>query len=148
VGTAIAGETIAAAAPEVAKWAVQQSSDPNTQRILVSAGTASAVEQNNLVQLIPLVAEAASTALEVTEGTAAGARIVSAVKEVLEAGHSAYAVSQLLDRMGVNGDYLVHEAKRSSSSVIRQLQPEHPRPRQWNCCSRTRRGRAKRKACK
>jgi hypothetical protein len=52
----------------------------------------------------------------VTEGTAAGARIVSAVKEVLEAGHSAYAVSQLLDRMGVNGDYLVHEAKRSSSS--------------------------------
>jgi filamentous hemagglutinin len=37
VGTAIAGETIAAAAPEVAKWAVQQSSDPNTQRILVSA---------------------------------------------------------------------------------------------------------------
>jgi hypothetical protein len=77
VGTAIAGETIAAAAPEVAKWAVQQSSDPNTQRILVSAvmnsladavsaaggaalsvgqsaailnsaGTASAVEQNNL----------------------------------------------------------------------------------------------------
>ena len=149
VGTALSGETIAATLPMVAQWVVDQTSNPAEQQALMglvmngiadvaaaggsaavgggsgttvlnATGMASAVEQNNLVFLIPVILEVAEVAVtaaetgEVAEG--AGTAVVSAVRSLLSAGKSAYTVSQLLNSMGLNGDVLVHEAKSGKGS--------------------------------